>query len=213
MEFISDELTEYIELHTSEELEVLKELERETWQKVLMPRMLSSHVQGRFLSLISHLIKPQKALEIGTYTGYSAICLANGLAPNGELITLEVNEELTWIQDKYWKKAGVDEKITRIIGDAKESVQDVDGPFDLIFIDADKENLLLYYEACIPKLRSNGLLMVDNVLWTGKVVEPVKPSDRETKGIMALNKFIQDDPRVENVLLGIRDGIMMARKK
>lgn len=212
MTLLPEEIDQYIHQHCTEQGQLLDDLERETWLKVVLPRMISSHVQGRVLSLLSHLLQPKKILEIGTFTGFSALCFAEGLAEGGSIDTLEINEELNWIQDKYWKKAGVENKINRINGPAMDNLSQLDGPYDLIFIDADKEGLVSYYEKCLPKLRKGGLLMVDNVLWSGKVAEPLKKNDKDTKAILALNKHIQDDPRVKNVLLGIRDGIMTARK-
>ncbi|MGB0423846.1 MAG: O-methyltransferase [Flavobacteriales bacterium] len=212
MTLLPEEIDQYIQEHCTKQGQLLDELERETWLKIVMPRMISSHVQGRILSLVSHMLHPKKVLEIGTFTGFSALCFSEGLADGGIIDTLEINEELSWIQDKYWEKAGIQSKINRITGPAMDSLKNLDGPYDLIFIDADKEGLVAYYEACLPKLRKGGILMVDNVLWSGKVVETLKKNDRDTRSILALNKHIQDDSRVENVLLGIRDGIMTARK-
>ena len=212
MTILPEEIDQYIQKHCTDQGEILDELERETWVKIVMPRMISSHVQGRILSLVSHMLRPQKILEIGTFTGFSALCFAEGLADNGTIDTLEINKELSWIQDKYWAKAEIQHKINRINGPAMDNLQELNGPYDLVFIDADKEGLVDYYETCLPKLRKGGILMVDNVLWSGKVVQPLKKNDRDTKSILALNKHIQEDPRVENVLLGIRDGIMTARK-
>ena len=212
MTLLPEEIDQYIQEHCTKQGQLLDELERETWVKIVMPRMISSHVQGRILALVSHMLRPKKILEIGTFTGFSALCFSEGLADDGIIDTLEINEELSWIQDKYWNKAGIQSKINRITGPAMDSLENLDGPYDLIFIDADKEGLVAYYEVCLPKLRKGGILMVDNVLWSGKVVETLKKNDRDTRSILALNKHIQDDSRVENVLLGIRDGIMTARK-
>lgn len=213
MEFISEELAEYIGDHTSTQSEHLAALEKETWQKILIPRMLSGHVQGKFLSFISAMIRPKRILEIGTYTGYSAICLADGLSEGGVIDTLEINDELSWIQDKYWELTGVKEKINRHIGPALQTLKQLDHTYDLIFIDADKENLSNYYDICKPMLSKSGAILVDNVLWSGKVVEEVQDKDKDTKAILALNQKIHNDPEMENLLLGIRDGIMMARWK
>ena len=212
MEFISEELADYIGDHTSTHSEHLAALEKETWQKILIPRMLSGHVQGKFLSFISAMIRPKRILEIGTYTGYSAICLAEGLPEGGEIDTLEINDELSWIQDKYWKLTGVEDKINRHIGPALETLKHLNHTYDLIFIDADKENLKNYYLKVKPMLANGGVILIDNVLWSGKVVEPIDAKDKDTKSILELNSYIQQDSDVENLLLGIRDGIMMVRK-
>jgi predicted O-methyltransferase YrrM len=213
MDFLPEDIERYVEAHTQEEPKLLQELTRETWQKVVMPRMLSGHVQGRFLSMITKLMRPERILEIGTYTGYSTLCFAEGLAENGQIDTLELNEELHIIQDKYWKAAGVDRNIRRFYGDAKENLKKLEGPYDLAFIDADKENYDHYYEVVVPLMRPGGLILLDNVLWSGKVTEAPTKHDPETEVLRALNDRIQQDERVENVLLPLRDGIMAARVK
>jgi caffeoyl-CoA O-methyltransferase len=213
MEFLPKVIDEYVELHSEPESEVLAELSRETWQKVMIPRMLSGHLQGRILSLFSNLIAPKRILEIGTYTGYSAICLAEGLQDGGELITLELNEELSSIQDKYWGKSNNLDRIKRMIGPALESIDKLEGPFDLVFIDADKENYLNYYEKAIEMIRPNGLILIDNVLWSGKVVEEAESNDKETQILQQLNEVVNNDARVQNVLMPVRDGLMAVRKK
>lgn len=212
MDFLPKEIETYVDAHTEVEPPVLAELRRETWQKVMIPRMLSGHLQGRILSFFSHMVTPERILEIGTYTGYSAICLAEGLKPNGELVTLEINEELSSMQDKYWKKSGYDRQIKRIIGPALESLQDLSGTFDLVFIDADKENYLNYYERSLALLRTNGLILIDNVLWSGKVAEPAAKNDKETQILQQLNERVTQDDRVQNVLFPVRDGLMAVRK-
>ena len=212
MDLISEEIVGYIRSHTSPHCEHLDALEKETWRKILIPRMLSGQIQGRFLAFISTMIRPKRILEIGTYTGYSSICLAEGLAESGKIDTLEINEELSWIQNKYWKLCGVDKKITRHLGPALDTLNHLNGSYNLIFIDADKENLKNYYLKVKPMLANGGVILIDNVLWSGKVVEPIDAKDKDTKSILELNSYIQQDSDVENLLLGIRDGIMMVRK-
>lgn len=213
MDFLPKDIDTYVSTHTEVEPPILAELRRETWQKVMIPRMLSGHLQGRILSFFSHMIRPERILEIGTYTGYSAICLAEGLQPNGELLTLEINEELSSMQDKYWKKSGHDGQIKRILGPALESLQNLSGSFDLIFIDADKENYLNYYERSLALVRNNGLILIDNVLWSGKVAAPAAKNDKETQILQHLNERVTQDDRVQNVLFPVRDGLMALRKK
>lgn len=176
-----------------------------------MPRMLSGHLQGRFLSMISKLMAPRKVLEIGTYTGYSTLCFAEGLAKDGTIDTFEINEELQVIQDKYFKMAGVHDRINRYFGDAMENLGKVSGPYDLAFIDADKENYGAYYEKVVSLMRPGGLILIDNVLWTGKVTAPVDGHDPETAALKRLNEHVTKDERVTNLLIPIRDGIMAVR--
>jgi len=211
MDFLSDDLQKYVTDHTSPEPELLKKITRDTFSKVLMPRMLSGHVQGRFLSMVSQLIKPKNILEIGTYTGYSAICLAEGLQAEGKLVTLDVNEELESRVRNYFTEAGLVEKIDYRIGDAVQIIPTLEPFFDLVFIDADKENYSKYFELVIDKVRSGGLILADNVLWSGKVVKP-KP-DKDTRAMLEFNHRVSKDPRVECLLLPLRDGIMMLRKR
>jgi len=206
------ELEEYAEAHTTPETEVLHKLNRETNIRILHPRMLSGHIQGQFLKMISGMIRPKQILEIGTYTGYSAICLAEGLADEGLLHTIEIKPELEEMATDYFNRAGVIHKIKQYIGDALTIIPAINETFDLVFIDADKENYLNYYRLLIDKLKPGGYLLADNVLWSGKVVLSVPANDKETKGIMEFNDFVQNDPRVENVLLPFRDGVMMVRK-
>jgi predicted O-methyltransferase YrrM len=206
-------IEEYIEKYTSPEAEILKELNRETHLKILRPRMLSGHIQGEFLKMLSRFIKPNNILEIGTYTGYSAICLAEGLSENGKLYTIEKNFELEDIIRKYIKKANLEDKILLYIGDATKIIPDIDKMFDIIFIDADKQNYTLYYNMTIDKLRSGGCMIVDNVLWNGKVLDELKPNDYETKGIIDFNERIRLDNRIEHLLLPQRDGLMIIYKK
>jgi caffeoyl-CoA O-methyltransferase len=211
MEFIQPQLQHYCEKHSSPESEVLKDLDRETHAKVMMPRMLSGHLQGRFLAMITHMLKPKRILEIGTYTGYSAICMAEGMGESAEMITIDINEELEGMVKAYFKRAGVDDKIELKIGNAIDILGQLSGPFDLVFIDADKRNYSNYYDAIIDKVSKGGIIMADNVLWSGKVIDP-NAKDKDTEAIRAFNWKVHQDPRVENVLLPIRDGIMMARK-
>jgi caffeoyl-CoA O-methyltransferase len=210
MDFLPDDLQKYVEDHTSTESELLKKITRDTHAKVLMPRMLSGHVQGRFLSMISQLIKPKNILEIGTYTGYSAICLTEGLPPEGKLVTIDVNEELESRVRNYFQEAGLTQKIDYRIGDAAHIIPTLDITFELVFLDADKENYSTYYDLILDKVRPGGLILADNVLWSGKVTKP-KP-DKDTRALLEFNQKITTDPRVENLLLPLRDGIMMIRK-
>jgi caffeoyl-CoA O-methyltransferase len=211
MQFLPEEIERYTEQHTSPESAVLHDLVRETWQTVVNPRMLSGHVQGRFLSFISQIIKPKNILEIGTYTGYSAICLAEGLAEGGELTTIDINDELKPIQDKYFAQSRYTNKIRRISGNAMDIIPTLTQDFDLVFMDADKENYPAYYAMLMARLKIGSVILIDNVLWSGKVLEPAMPQDRETAALQKLNEVIQQDTRVENVLLPLRDGLMMVR--
>lgn len=210
MEFISLPIQKYAEEHTSQESDILKVVNRHTHAHVLMPRMLSGHMQGRILSMISHMIKPTYILEIGTYTGYSAICLAEGLQVGGKLITIDINEELENTVRGYFKASRFEDAIEYKVGNAIEIIPTLQMNFDLVFIDADKENYLRYYDLVINRVPLGGYILVDNVLWSGKVLEE-KP-DKDTRAIKDFNDKIQSDARVENVLLPVRDGIMMIRK-
>jgi predicted O-methyltransferase YrrM len=211
MDFLPDDIARYIEEHTAPEPELLKKINRETHAQVLMPRMLSGHVQGRFLAMISQFIRPNYILEIGTYTGYSAICLAEGLAPDGKLITLDVNEELESRVRGYFHQSGMEAKIDYRIGDASKIIPTLHFMFDLVFIDADKENYALYYDLVFDKINPGGVILADNVLWSGKVTQPKK--DKDTRALDQFNKKVNLDTRVESLLLPLRDGIMMMRKK
>ncbi|AQG78287.1 O-methyltransferase [Spirosoma montaniterrae] len=213
MDFLPPDLTAYAEAHTSPESDLLARLNRNTRAQVIAPRMLSGQLQGRFLSMISWMIRPRRVLEIGTYTGYSALCLAEGLTDDGQLITLEQNEELEDFARAYWRQSPLGHRIELRIGNAVDLIPAIDETFDLVFIDADKRNLSIYFELVFNKIRPGGFLLADNVLWSGKVIEPVKPADEDTRAVVAFNQKIQDDPRVDNVLLPIRDGIMLARKR
>lgn len=214
MEFISDELSRYVEEHCSAEPEVLKKIKRETHLKVLMPRMLSGHVQGRFLSMISHMIRPARILEVGTFTGYSAISLAEGLTDDGILHTIEVNAELESMLLRVFSESGYGNKIRLHIGNAADLISQIDEEFDMVFLDADKINYDKYYELCLPKVRRGGFILADNVLWSGKILnEKEIQKDKDTAAIHAFNEKIAKDERVEKMLLPLRDGLFLIRKK
>lgn len=213
MEFIDPALLAYCEAHTSEEDALLKKITRETQAKVLMPRMLSGHLQGKMLELFTKMIQPDTILEIGTYTGYSGVCLARGLKKGGKLISLDINDELETMVRGFFEESGLADQIDYRLGNALEIIPTLSGPFDLVFIDADKFNNANYFDLIIDKVRPGGIILTDNVLWSGKVlVAEGQKIDKDTKAILKFNDKIQNDPRVENVLLPIRDGIMMARK-
>lgn len=206
-------IEQYILDHSDDEDPVLAELNRETNLKILRPRMLSGHLQGRVLEMISKMIRPEKILELGTYTGYSAICLAKGLKENGNLHTIEINDELEDFILKYVKKAGLDHKIKLHSGDARKIVPQLNEHFDLVFIDADKREYLEYYNIVFDFVKPGGFILADNVLWSGKVIELESPDDEYTKGIFDFNEFIKNDSRVEKVILPLRDGLTLIRKK
>ncbi len=210
---MQENIEQYILNHTSKENELLAELNRETNHKVLLSRMLSGHIQGKFLEMISMMIKPSYILEIGSYTGYSAICLAQGLTENGIMHTIEINDELENFINKYLTKSGLQNKIKLHIGDAKTIIPDLDDGFELVFIDGDKRQYLDYYNLIIEKTKKGGFILADNVLWNGKVIGPLHPNDDYTAGIIEFNDFVQKDPRVENVIISVRDGIMLMMKK
>jgi len=206
-------IEKYASDHTSTELPVLAKLSRATHLRTHQPQMLSGHLQGAFLQLISRMIKPAAILEIGTFTGYSAICLAQGLQLEGKLITIDCNPEMEEFTRPYFEEAGLNDKINMIIGDATAIIENLRGPFDLVFIDADKENYVNYFKMVFPKVAPGGYILADNTLWYGRVIEPGAESDRETAGIVSFNSYVQQHKGVENVLLPIRDGIMIVRKK
>jgi predicted O-methyltransferase YrrM len=212
MEFIDEALLHYAEQHSAAEPELLAKLNRETYLKVMQPRMLSGHLQGRFLSLLSKLIMPKCILEVGTYTGYSALCLAEGLQPKGVLHTIDNNDERESMLQRYFKEAGEENRIHMHTGNALDIIPNIDGPFDLVFIDADKNNYLNYYNLVLDKVRPGGLIIADNVLWSGKVLETPKANDLDTIALIAYNDFLARDSRVEVVLLPVRDGLSVARK-
>jgi caffeoyl-CoA O-methyltransferase len=212
MDFLPEELEKYVELHTTPEPEILKKLSRETYAKVLMPRMLSGHVQGRFLKMISGMIQPKQVLEIGTFTGYSSICLSEGLKEGGIVRTIDINEELSEMVNRYIKEAGAEKKIKTYIGSAIDIIPTIKETFDLVFIDADKKNYKNYFNLVIDNVRSGGYIMADNVLWSGKVLEQKNKTDEETLGIIEYNDMVMKDKRVESMLVPIRDGIMISKK-
>ena len=208
---LDKKLQRYSEEHTSFETELLRKINRETHVQIMGPRMLSGHLQGRLLSMISHMVRPRAILEIGTYTGYSAICLAEGLTAGGKIITVDINEELEARARSYFQEAGLEKAIDYRIGDALQIIPTLDLLFDLVFIDADKENYSNYFDLVVDKVSAGGFILADNVLWDGKVVDH-KP-DKDTRAILEFNRKIQSDPRVDNVLLPVRDGMMLMRKK
>ena len=211
MHFISQELEDYIEQHSEREPELLAALNKETYQKILLPRMLSGHFQGRVLSMLSKLIRPVNILEIGTYTGYAALCLCEGMKENGSLHTIDIKEELVDFQRKYFDKSPWGKQIVQHLDEAIVVIPTLDVKFDLVFIDADKENYLNYYELILPKMNRGGIILSDNVLWSGKVLEPLQPNDISTKVLLEYNELLKNDPRVETVLLPIRDGLTVSR--
>jgi len=211
MHFISQELEDYIEQHSSAEPELLAALNKETYQKVLLPRMLSGHFQGRVLSMLSKLIRPVHILEIGTYTGYATLCLCEGMQASGSIHTIDIKEELVGFQRKYFDRSPWGNQIVQHLGEALTIIPTLDLKFDLVFIDADKENYLHYFEMILPKMNQGGIILSDNVLWSGKVLEPVQPNDLSTKILVAYNHLLKTDPRVETVLLPIRDGLTVSR--
>ena len=211
MNLVSYEIEKYIDAHTTAESDALQQLNRKTQTDVLMPQMLSGKVQGQFLKFISQMLQPVRVLEIGTFTGYAAICLAEGLPENGKLFTIDINEELEAIARTHIEKAGLQNKVIQIIGNAVQEIQQLNETFDLVFIDADKQNYSLYYDLVIDKVRSGGFILADNVLWSGKIIDEQK--DKDTKKLVEFNDKVQQDNRVENVIVSIRDGIMMIRKK
>lgn len=212
MEFIDSKLDEYVMAHCQEEQPILKELNRETHHKMMQSRMLSGQLQGQLLRMISMLLRPKCILEIGTYTGYSAISLAEGLAENGVLHTVEYHEERQEFAKEYIEKAGLTPKVQAHLGNAIDIIPKIDATFDLVFIDADKVNYSNYFDLIIDKVAKNGLIIADNVLWSGKVVEELDPKDKDTKAILEFNRKVHEDARVENILLPIRDGLMACRK-
>lgn len=212
MEFLDPNIEQYVESRTSAESDVLQELYRETHLNVLMPQMLSGHLQGRVLSMLSKMIRPKMILEIGTYTGYSALCLTEGLQEGGKLHTIDINEELEDMVRSYLNKANVNDKVQLHIGHAADVIPSIEGEPDIVFIDADKENYSRYYDLVIDRLKPGGYIIADNVLWSGKVLSP-QDSDQETLGLVAYAQKVHNDPRVENVLFPVRDGLLIARKR
>ncbi|PHR72564.1 MAG: methyltransferase [Lutibacter sp.] len=211
MDFLPEKIDKYVVSHTEDEPQLLQELSHETWQKVMVPRMLSGHFQGRVLSMISKLVNPKNILEIGTYTGYSALCLAEGIQKNGTLHTIDKNEELIDFQKKYFDKSPYKNQIKQHVGRALDVISTLDEKFDLVFIDADKSNYSNYFHAIIGKMNKGGVILSDNVLWSGKVIEEIKPKDVDTPALIEYNKLLKNDARVETVLLPIRDGLTISR--
>jgi predicted O-methyltransferase YrrM len=213
MEFIDPALLAYCENHTTVEDDLLLRITRETRAKVLMPRMISGHLQGKMLEIFTKMQNPKTILEIGTYTGYSGICMARGLSKNGKLITLDINDELEMMVRGFFEASGLADQIDYRLGNALKLIPELDGPFDMVFIDADKSNYHRYFDLVIDKVSTGGIILADNVLWSGKIlVEEGQKIDKDTQAILDFNAKIAADPRVENVLLPIRDGVMMARK-
>ncbi len=210
MNFLDHNLETYVAEHSEQEPELLQELARETHLKILQPRMLSGAYQGRLLALLSKLIAPKHILEIGTYTGYSALCLAEGLQADGQIDTIDINEELTDMQRKYFDVSGYGKHIVQHLGNAAEIIPAIEGTFDFVFIDADKEQYPLYFDLIVDRVRSGGLIIADNVLWSGKVLEPA--SDEATESLQSFNKKVAKDSRVETVILAVRDGLTLLRK-
>ena len=212
MDFIQAAIEQYANRHTEKESDFLNKLNRYTHLKVLQPRMLSGHFQGRLLSLLSHLVQPKRILEIGTYTGYSAISMAEGLVEGGKLITIDCNEDLEHFIHEALKSSDLGAKIEFKLGDALDIIPQLNETFDLVFIDADKSNYINYYELILPKVRPGGLIIADNVLWSGKVLDLENNQDLDTQVIHQFNELVHEDARVQNVLLPIRDGLMVLRK-
>ena len=212
MNFISESILEYSLKNSSEESELLKKLRKETNQKILHPRMLSGKLQGRLLSLISKLIKPKQILEIGTYTGYGTLCLSEGLDPNGTIHTIEINEELIDFQNKFFKQSDKKKQIKQYLGSALSIIEKLKGSFDIVFLDADKANYINYLELITPKLKKGGILITDNVLWSGKILDKTNKGDIDTQTIKKFNSLIKNHESFETILLPIRDGLSLSRK-
>lgn len=211
MDILPEKINDYVEEHSQAEPELLQKLNKETWQKMIAPRMLSGHFQGRILSMISKLIQPKNILEIGTYTGYSALCLAEGMHKDGELHTIDINEELFDFQRKYFDASPYSNQIFQHLGNALDIIPKLEKTFDLVFIDADKSNYPKYLEIILPKLTKGSVILSDNVLWSGKVVEELKKDDIDTKALLQYNKLLNEHPKLETVLLPIRDGLSISR--
>jgi|TARA_B100001250_G_scaffold335219_1_gene301384 predicted O-methyltransferase YrrM len=211
MDFINKDIMNYVVNNSEEEPKLLQELAKETYQKILQPRMLSGHPQGRILSLLSKIIKPKRILEIGTYTGYGTICLAEGLSEDGKIITIDKNEEIIDFQNKYFEKSGYRDKIIQLNGEALNLIETLDNKFDIVFLDADKENYIEYYKSVSNKIVKGGILISDNVLWSGKVLEESKSSDLETEILNKFNTLLKNDEKFETVIIPIRDGFSISR--
>lgn len=213
MDFLPQELADYVAAHSAPEPDYLQELNRETWSKVLMPRMLSGHVQGRFLAMLSRMIRPHRILEIGTYTGYSALCLAEGLASGGRLDTIDINDELGPMVRRYVDVAGFSDRIRLHTGHALDIIPTLEGRFDLVFIDADKKNYLNYYQLVRERMQAGGWILADNVLWSGKIVQPLENMDADTRALAEFNEAVHADPKADHFLAPVRDGIMVIRMR
>ena len=213
MDFLPEKIDSYVVKHSQQEPKILQELTRETWQKVLNPRMLSGAFQGRILTMLTKLINPKNILEIGTYTGYSTLCFAEGMSNESQIFTIDKNEELASLQNKYFEKSGYRKQIHQFIGNALEIIPNIGEKFDLVFIDADKSNYINYFNLIIGKMNKGGIILSDNVLWSGKVVEKLDPKDIDTKVLLEYNKLLNTDERIETVLLPIRDGLTVSRVK
>lgn len=212
MDILSQELENYLAQHSTSETDLLKKLEKETFQKTTQPQMLSGGYQGRLLSLISKLIRPNRILEIGTFTGYATLCLAEGLSKEGKIITIDRNEELMYLPRKYFAESEYSQQIEFRIGNALDVLDDLNEKFDLVFIDADKSNYINYYEKVLGKMNPGGVILADNVLWYGKVLQETKANDKDTKILKEFNELTSKDPRVESIILPVRDGISLIRK-
>ncbi|NLN33141.1 MAG: methyltransferase domain-containing protein [Flavobacteriaceae bacterium] len=212
MDILSQELENYLAQHSTAETDLLKKLEKETFQKTTQPQMLSGGYQGRLLSLISKLIRPNRILEIGTFTGYATLCLAEGLTPKGKIITIDRNEELMYLPKKYFAESEYAQQIEFRIGNALDVLDELNEKFDLVFIDADKSNYINYYEKVLGKMNPGGVILADNVLWYGKVLQETKANDKDTKILKEFNELTSKDPRVESIILPVRDGISLIRK-
>lgn len=213
MHFIPEKLDDYVVAHSESEPELLQQLTRETFQKILQPRMSSGPYQGRVLSMISKLIHPNSILEIGTFTGYSTLCLAEGLKSNGTIDTIDINEELFDFQRQFFDKSEYGSQIFQHLGNALEVIPKLNKTFDLVFIDADKDNYVNYFNLVIDSLNTGGIILSDNVLWSGKVIEPLDPKDKMTKAVLDYNALLKTDERVETIVLPIRDGLTISRKR
>lgn len=213
MDFLPQKIDEYIVKHSQQEPKILQDLTRETWQKVLNPRMLSGAFQGRLLTMLTKIVNPKNILEIGTYTGYSTLSFAEGMSVDSKIFTIDKNEELVSLQNKYFTKSGYQKQIKQFVGNAIEIIPTIQEKFDLVFIDADKSNYINYFNLIISKVNKGGIILSDNVLWSGKVVEKLNPKDLDTKVLLEYNKLLNEDERVETVLLPIRDGLTLTRVK
>ncbi len=213
MDFLGENVLQYIEKNTEKEPGILQKLYRETYAKVLVPRMIAGHYQGRVISMLSKMIKPEQILEIGTYTGYSAICWAEGLVEGGMVHSIDINEEIKPMVDRYMEEAGIRDKVTQYIGEALTIIPQIDEVFDIVYIDADKENYSNYFDLVIDKVHTGGFIIADNVLWSGKVLEDEDTMDEDTVALVAYCEKIREDDRVENVMLPVRDGLLVSRKK